>query len=225
MINEKKTQNKAARRAEHNAIERARREHLNTKFQQLAHSLPNLNNDRRPSKGTIIERTLEFVKLTIQKEERYKKEIRELSRVNRSLMRQVTSPLGSSLGDADEDDLDGLYDFDQNSMMDDDPLDIMLGESLSPKSSCSSLARQSFTSTPSSTASLSAGDSIGPQDSSSTTTSPCMGYNTLPHPPTMISSWDTPHSAAVQQQMYDYCHFDKARPGMPLHIKFETYSS
>jgi hypothetical protein len=55
-------QTKEARRAEHNAIERARRESLNTKFQQLAHSLPNLQNDRRPSKGTIIERTLEFGK-------------------------------------------------------------------------------------------------------------------------------------------------------------------
>lgn len=53
-------QTKAERRAEHNAIERARRENLNTKFQQLAHSLPNLQNDRRPSKGTIIERTLDF---------------------------------------------------------------------------------------------------------------------------------------------------------------------
>lgn len=52
--------NKALKRAEHNAIERARRECLNTKFQQLAHSLPNLQNDRRPSKGTIIERTLEY---------------------------------------------------------------------------------------------------------------------------------------------------------------------
>jgi hypothetical protein len=51
---------KAQRRAEHNAIERYRRECLNTKFQQLAHSLPNLQNDRRPSKGTIIERTLEY---------------------------------------------------------------------------------------------------------------------------------------------------------------------
>jgi hypothetical protein len=55
---------KAQRRAEHNAIERYRRECLNTKFQQLAHSLPNLQNDRRPSKGTIIERTLEYGKYT-----------------------------------------------------------------------------------------------------------------------------------------------------------------
>lgn len=51
---------KAQKRAEHNAIERARRELLNSKFQQLAHSLPNLQNDKRPSKGTIIERTLKY---------------------------------------------------------------------------------------------------------------------------------------------------------------------
>jgi hypothetical protein len=56
----RKMTSKADRRAEHNAIERARRESLNTKFQELAHSLPNLQNDRRPSKGTIIERTLDF---------------------------------------------------------------------------------------------------------------------------------------------------------------------
>lgn len=53
---------KAQKRAEHNAIERARRESLNTKLQQLALSLPNIQNDRRPSKGTIIERTLEYSK-------------------------------------------------------------------------------------------------------------------------------------------------------------------
>ncbi|KAI9320633.1 hypothetical protein BX666DRAFT_1217219 [Dichotomocladium elegans] len=59
----KRMQTKADRRAEHNAIERLRRENLNSKFQQLAHSLPNLQNERRPSKGTIIERTLDFGKL------------------------------------------------------------------------------------------------------------------------------------------------------------------
>lgn len=58
--NENRTPSKAERRAEHNAIERARRENLNSKFQQLAHALPNLQNDRRPSKGTIIERTLDY---------------------------------------------------------------------------------------------------------------------------------------------------------------------
>ncbi|KAI8337170.1 hypothetical protein BC941DRAFT_426915, partial [Chlamydoabsidia padenii] len=58
----RRVQSKAEKRAEHNAIERARREGLNTRFLQLAHLLPNLHHDTRPSKGTIIERTLEFGK-------------------------------------------------------------------------------------------------------------------------------------------------------------------
>ncbi|CAO3629866.1 unnamed protein product [Mucor hiemalis] len=81
---------KAQKRAEHNAIERARRESLNTKFQQLAHSLPNLQNDRRPSKGTIIERTLEYVKQTVQKEERFQTEIEKLRQANESLISKMT---------------------------------------------------------------------------------------------------------------------------------------
>ncbi|KAF7728491.1 hypothetical protein EC973_006044 [Apophysomyces ossiformis] len=84
-------QSKADRRAEHNAIERARRESLNTKFQQLAHSLPNLQNDSRPSKSTIIERTLEFVKQALQREERYKHDIRDLRQVNRQLLKQLSN--------------------------------------------------------------------------------------------------------------------------------------
>lgn len=104
-------QSKAERRAEHNAIERARRESLNSKFQQLAHALPNLQNDRRPSKGTIIERTLEYgmfffistfasclgfadaflviVKNTTQKDERYKHHIRQLRKENQMLRKQL----------------------------------------------------------------------------------------------------------------------------------------
>ncbi|KAI8877094.1 hypothetical protein K501DRAFT_337644 [Backusella circina FSU 941] len=80
-----KPEKKAQKRAEHNAIERARRESLNSKFQQLAHSLPNLHDDHRPSKGTIIERTLEFVKQTVQKEELFQDEIEKLKKANRYL--------------------------------------------------------------------------------------------------------------------------------------------
>ncbi|ORY92286.1 hypothetical protein BCR43DRAFT_498106 [Syncephalastrum racemosum] len=94
----KRLQTKAERRAEHNAIERARRETLNTKFQQLAHSLPNLQNDRRPSKGTIIERTLDFVKNTVQKEERYITIIRKLREENDTLQGQI----GPGANDIDE---------------------------------------------------------------------------------------------------------------------------
>lgn len=84
--NVKQHQTKAERRAEHNAIERARRESLNVKFQQLAFTLPNLQNDTRPSKSTIIDRTLDFVKNAIQKEERYLRRINELEKFNSYLL-------------------------------------------------------------------------------------------------------------------------------------------
>ncbi|KAI9487770.1 MAG: hypothetical protein EXX96DRAFT_514443 [Benjaminiella poitrasii] len=89
--NEEVPVNKAQKRAEHNAIERARRESLNTKFQQLAHYLPNLQDDRRPSKGTIIERTLEYVRQTVQKEERFQNEIDKLRQANEDLISKMTS--------------------------------------------------------------------------------------------------------------------------------------
>ncbi|KAG1444108.1 hypothetical protein G6F56_010429 [Rhizopus delemar] len=80
---------KAQKRAEHNAIERARRESLNTKLQQLALSLPNIQDERRPSKGTIIERTLEYIKQTVQKEEDFKYQIDELRKANHELYTQM----------------------------------------------------------------------------------------------------------------------------------------
>ncbi|KAI7857784.1 hypothetical protein BDC45DRAFT_21983 [Circinella umbellata] len=102
----KRMQTKAERRAEHNAIERARRETLNHKFQQLAHSLPNLQNDRRPSKGTIIERTLDFVKNTVMKEEKFLSEIRKLREEQEELTRQLSTgyQTNGSASDADESD-------------------------------------------------------------------------------------------------------------------------
>ncbi|KAJ2864919.1 hypothetical protein GGI22_001612, partial [Coemansia erecta] len=52
----------AQRRATHNAIERARRESLNGQFQDLASAVPALNSVRRPSKATIVEKSLEHIK-------------------------------------------------------------------------------------------------------------------------------------------------------------------
>ncbi|KAJ7723048.1 hypothetical protein B0H16DRAFT_1699089 [Mycena metata] len=46
--------NSAARRASHNAVERQRRENLNSRFLDLASLLPNLANIRRPSKSSIV---------------------------------------------------------------------------------------------------------------------------------------------------------------------------
>jgi hypothetical protein len=44
----------AERRATHNAVERARRESLNGRFMDLASSLPNMANVKRPSKSVIV---------------------------------------------------------------------------------------------------------------------------------------------------------------------------
>lgn len=85
----KQLQSKAERRAEHNATERARRENLNAKFQQLAHTLPNLQNDSRNSKSTIIDRTLDYIKGSITKEERMQNRIKELEKINSYLLSQL----------------------------------------------------------------------------------------------------------------------------------------
>ncbi|KAG2178409.1 hypothetical protein INT44_001561 [Umbelopsis vinacea] len=50
------------KRTAHNALERQRRENLNTKFQELAHTLPGLQTVRRPSKSMIVSKSLEFGK-------------------------------------------------------------------------------------------------------------------------------------------------------------------
>jgi len=51
----------AAKRATHNAIERARRESLNGRFIELARALPNMASVKRPSKSAIVIKSLEFV--------------------------------------------------------------------------------------------------------------------------------------------------------------------
>ncbi|KAI9316214.1 hypothetical protein BX666DRAFT_217566 [Dichotomocladium elegans] len=94
-------QTKAQRRAEHNATERLRRENLNNQFQQLANTLPNLENDRRPSKGRIIERTLDFVKLTAAKEQEMLCEINNLRAEQDALRRQLEQDFPT---DQDSDD-------------------------------------------------------------------------------------------------------------------------
>ncbi|KAJ2691979.1 hypothetical protein H4R19_006244 [Coemansia spiralis] len=52
----------AQRRATHNAIERARRESLNGQFQDLASAVPALTQVRRPSKATIVEKSLDYIR-------------------------------------------------------------------------------------------------------------------------------------------------------------------
>lgn len=91
-LNTKKPLSKAERRAEHNAIERARRENLNTKFQSLAQALPNLINYRRPSKSQIVEKALDWVKQSISREERYRYQVLQLQRENKRLLAQLMQP-------------------------------------------------------------------------------------------------------------------------------------
>ncbi|KAI7869735.1 hypothetical protein BDF14DRAFT_1741660 [Spinellus fusiger] len=77
------------KRTAHNALERQRREHLNSKFQQLAHALPTLQSERRPSKTMIVARSLDFVSTTIQRESNYKSQIMELLKENERLRKQA----------------------------------------------------------------------------------------------------------------------------------------
>ncbi|KIO04223.1 hypothetical protein M404DRAFT_26425 [Pisolithus tinctorius Marx 270] len=53
--------NTAERRATHNAVERARRETLNSRFLDLAALLPNLTQIRRPSKSAIVNSSIAHV--------------------------------------------------------------------------------------------------------------------------------------------------------------------
>uniref|UniRef100_A0A1D1YSD3 Protein max n=1 Tax=Anthurium amnicola TaxID=1678845 RepID=A0A1D1YSD3_9ARAE len=85
----KKSTNSAERRANHNAVERARRECLNTKFQELAHALPSLAQVRRPSKSTIVQKSLEFILTTRQKERRHEREMRQLIEENSSFREEI----------------------------------------------------------------------------------------------------------------------------------------
>jgi hypothetical protein len=81
----KKNTNSAERRANHNAVERARRECLNTKFQELAHALPSLAQVRRPSKSIIVQKSLEFIYNARKKDE----EMRSIRNENDFLRKEV----------------------------------------------------------------------------------------------------------------------------------------
>ncbi|KAJ8656203.1 hypothetical protein O0I10_007997 [Lichtheimia ornata] len=77
------------KRSAHNALERQRRENLNTKFQQLAHALPSLQSVRRPSKTVIVAKSLEFVSNSISRESLFQKRIENLRRENERLRDQA----------------------------------------------------------------------------------------------------------------------------------------
>ncbi|KAI9301582.1 hypothetical protein BJ944DRAFT_2154 [Cunninghamella echinulata] len=77
------------RRSAHNALERQRRETLNSKFQELAHALPALQSVRRPSKTMIVSKSLDFVSKSIQRENSYANQIKELKKQNERLRKQA----------------------------------------------------------------------------------------------------------------------------------------
>ncbi|ORZ19675.1 hypothetical protein BCR42DRAFT_449388 [Absidia repens] len=77
------------KRSAHNALERQRREGLNSKFQQLAHALPGLQNIRRPSKSMIVGKSLEFVTRSVQRDSSYKNKIRQLRKEHDTLRKHT----------------------------------------------------------------------------------------------------------------------------------------
>ncbi|KAI7850016.1 hypothetical protein BDC45DRAFT_573336 [Circinella umbellata] len=85
-----------ARRAEHNATERARRESLNGKFKLLASILPNLHTAKKPSKSQIIEKALEWVEHSLLNEERCLFELHRLEQENIRIGNQLQQCLISS---------------------------------------------------------------------------------------------------------------------------------
>ncbi|RCI02928.1 hypothetical protein CU098_004979, partial [Rhizopus stolonifer] len=78
------------KRTAHNALERQRREGLNSKFQELAHVLPALQQIRRPSKSMIVAKSLEFVSNAQERESEYQEQLRTLRKENEQLMRQAS---------------------------------------------------------------------------------------------------------------------------------------
>ncbi|KAI8995948.1 hypothetical protein BC832DRAFT_310947 [Gaertneriomyces semiglobifer] len=103
--------NMAEKRAYHNATERARRENLNNRFQELAHSLPSLADVRKPSKSVIVNHCLTYVAETKKKLEHKDRNISSLKARNAALIEEVNQ-LRMTLGmpptpttvDTDDDD-------------------------------------------------------------------------------------------------------------------------
>ncbi|KAI9593657.1 hypothetical protein BDF19DRAFT_424278 [Syncephalis fuscata] len=85
----KRNATNAQKRANHNAIERARRECLNSKFQELAHSIPSLSQVRRPSKSVIVQKSLEYIYSSKQRTDARERHLRSVKNENVSLREEV----------------------------------------------------------------------------------------------------------------------------------------
>lgn len=81
--------NTAERRATHNAVERARRETLNSRFLDLAALLPNLVSVRRPSKSAIVNSSIALIHTQRRARATAGRELRNLKAETDSLRRQL----------------------------------------------------------------------------------------------------------------------------------------
>ncbi|KAJ3038232.1 hypothetical protein HDV00_000906 [Rhizophlyctis rosea] len=81
--------NTAEKRATHNAIERARRESLNIRFQELASALPSLANVRKPSKSVIVSKSIDYVYDTQRRLDVYERRTGRLKKREEDLVKEV----------------------------------------------------------------------------------------------------------------------------------------
>ncbi|CAO3639669.1 unnamed protein product [Mucor hiemalis] len=88
-LNESEDMAYIEKRTAHNALERQRREGLNSKFQELAHVLPSLQQVRRPSKSMIVAKSLEFVSNAVERETDFQGQLDALRLENAQLLRQA----------------------------------------------------------------------------------------------------------------------------------------
>ncbi|ORX87432.1 hypothetical protein K493DRAFT_359886 [Basidiobolus meristosporus CBS 931.73] len=87
----KKFINSAQKRANHNAVERARRESLNNKFQELAWAIPSLHRVRKPSKSIIVQKSLDFVQKAKSNARIYVREFDNLRSENKNLREELNA--------------------------------------------------------------------------------------------------------------------------------------
>ncbi|KAL0570977.1 hypothetical protein V5O48_010984 [Marasmius crinis-equi] len=81
--------NTAERRATHNAVERARRETLNSRFLDLAKMLPNLSQIRRPSKSAIVNSSIAHIHASRRHRALASRELRMLKLESDHLRREL----------------------------------------------------------------------------------------------------------------------------------------
>lgn len=87
----------ADKKATHNAVERARRESLNTRFLVLADLLPGMNHVKRASKAAIVNKSIDLIRELQSVEKRILKDNESLRLELNVLRQQLTSPISTTL--------------------------------------------------------------------------------------------------------------------------------